>query len=184
MRRPNLALAKGPKIQNVNFKKGFGPQLDEVQIDISTKIFFPIEIENPGCLNCHSTPDIAPPAMLDLYGSENGFGWEFGETVGAQIITVPTTLIARRAEETALLVGSALLAAFGLVLILTNLLLSRVVIRPVRYLTDMAERVSMGDFSVPESASKSRDEIGSLAGSFNRMRRSLERAMAMLESNE
>ncbi|MBT25714.1 MAG: hypothetical protein CML60_04880 [Rhodobacteraceae bacterium] len=122
--------------------------------------------------------------MLDLYGSENGFGWEFGETVGAQIITVPTTLIARRAEETALLVGSALLAAFGLVLILTNLLLSRVVIRPVRYLTDMAERVSMGDFSVPESASKSRDEIGSLAGSFNRMRRSLERAMAMLESNE
>jgi protein-histidine pros-kinase len=166
------------------------PALDQLSAEIEDEngrflaMAFPITIENPGCLNCHSTPDIAPPAMLDLYGRENGFGWEFGETVGAQIITVPTTLIARRAEETALLVGSALLAAFGLVLLVTNLLLSRVVIRPVRYLTDMAERVSMGDFSVPETTRKSRDEIGSLASSFNRMRRSLERAMAMLDSNE
>ena len=142
---------------------------------------FPVTIENPGCLNCHSTPDIAPPAMLDLYGTANGFGWEFGETVGAQIITVPMTLIAERAEETAILVGSALLAAFALVLILTNVMLSRVVIRPVKYLSQMAERVSMGDFSVPEYARNSRDEIGSLAGSFNRMRRSLDRAMSMLD---
>lgn len=142
---------------------------------------FPVTIENPGCLNCHSTPDVAPPAMLDLYGTANGFGWEFGETVGAQIITVPMTLIAERAEETAILVGSALLAAFALVLILTNVMLSRVVIRPVKYLSQMAERVSMGDFSVPEYARNSRDEIGSLAGSFNRMRRSLDRAMSMLD---
>lgn len=142
---------------------------------------FPVTIENPGCLNCHSTPDVAPPAMLDLYGTANGFGWEFGETVGAQIITVPMTLIAERAKETAILVGSALLAAFALVLILTNVMLSRVVIRPVKYLSQMAERVSMGDFSVPEYARNSRDEIGSLAGSFNRMRRSLDRAMSMLD---
>ena len=142
---------------------------------------FPIAIENPGCLNCHSTPDVAPPAMLDLYGIENGFGWEFGETIGAQIITVPMTLIAERAEETAILVGSALLAAFTLVLILTNVMLTRVVIRPVKYLSQMAEHVSMGDFSVPEYARNSRDEIGSLAGSFNRMRRSLDRAMSMLD---
>ena len=142
---------------------------------------FPIAIENPGCLNCHSTPDVAPPAMLDLYGIENGFGWEFGETIGAQIITVPMTLIAERAEETAILVGSALLAAFTLVLVLTNVMLTRVVIRPVKYLSQMAEHVSMGDFSVPEYARNSRDEIGSLAGSFNRMRRSLDRAMSMLD---
>ena len=142
---------------------------------------FPVTIENPGCLNCHSTPDVAPPAMLDLYGTANGFGWEFGETVGAQIITVPMTLIAERAKETAILVGSALLAAFALVLILTNVMLSRVVIRPVKYLSQMAERVSMGDFSVPEYARNSRDEIGSLAASFNRMRRSLDRAMSMLD---
>jgi protein-histidine pros-kinase len=166
------------------------PSLDQLSAEFEDAdgrflaVAFPVTIENPGCLNCHSTPDIAPPAMLDLYGSVNGFGWEFGETVGAQIITVPMSLIAERAEETALLVGSALLAAFGVVLVLTNLLLSYVVVRPVKYLTEMAEKVSLGDFTVPEYARKSRDEIGSLAGSFNRMRRSLEKAMAMLDSND
>ena len=166
------------------------PALDQLSEEIDgadgrlLTMAFPIVIENPGCLNCHSNPDIAPPAMLDLYGRENGFGWEMGETVGAQIITVPMTLIAQRAQETAILVGSALFAAFGLVLLLTNVMLTRVVIRPVRYLSDMAEKVSMGDFTVPEYARGSRDEIGSLAGSFNRMRRSLDRAMAMLDPDD
>lgn len=141
----------------------------------------PITIKNPGCLNCHSSPDVAPPAMVDLYGSVNGFGWEMGETVGAQIITVPRSLIVERAKETALMVTVALGAAFTLVFVWTNILLSRVVIRPVSYLTKMAERVSMGDLSVPEYSRTSRDEISSLAQSFNRMRRSLDRAMEMLD---
>ncbi|WP_299204518.1 DUF3365 domain-containing protein [uncultured Tateyamaria sp.] len=141
----------------------------------------PITINNPGCLNCHSSPDVAPPAMVDLYGSVNGFGWQLGETVGAQIITVPRSLIVERAKETALMVTVALGAAFTLVFVWTNILLSRVVIRPVSYLTKMAERVSMGDFSVPEYSRNSRDEISSLAQSFNRMRRSLDRAMGMLD---
>lgn len=141
----------------------------------------PIVVSKPGCLNCHGSPDAAPPAMVDLYGSVNGFGWQMGETVGAQIVTVPRSLIYERAQETAMMVTVALAAAFSLVLIVTNILLSRVVIRPASYLAKMAEKVSLGDFSLPEYKRKSRDEIGSLAQSFNRMRRSLERAMAMLD---
>lgn len=140
----------------------------------------PITISKPGCLNCHGSSDTAPPALVDLYGSVNGFGWQLGETVGAQIVTVPLTLISDRARETAFVVTVALGVAFALVFLVTNILLSRVVIRPVSYLTKMAEKVSMGDFSVPEYNRNSRDEVSSLAKSFNRMRRSLERAMKML----
>jgi HAMP domain-containing protein len=45
----------------------------------------------------------------------------------------------------------------------------------------MADEVSMGQLDTPEYVRNSRDEIGSLSTSFNRMRRSLQNAMAMLE---
>jgi protein-histidine pros-kinase len=45
-----------------------------------------------------------------------------------------------------------------------------------------AEKVSMGDASIPEYEYTGKDEVGSLSRSFNRMRRSLDSAMKMLES--
>jgi hypothetical protein len=42
------------------------------------------------CLECHSTPDQAPQAMIRQYGQNNGFGWKLGETIGAQIVSVPS----------------------------------------------------------------------------------------------
>ena len=53
----------------------------------------------PECLVCHSTPANAPSAMIDTYGSANGFGWQPNETVGAQIVSVPLSLPLARAEE-------------------------------------------------------------------------------------
>jgi protein-histidine pros-kinase len=51
----------------------------------------PIKTEK-SCLECHSTPDKAPAEMIKLYGTANGFGWEEGETVGAQIVSVPANV--------------------------------------------------------------------------------------------
>jgi hypothetical protein len=36
--------------------------------------------------------------MIDLYGSANGFGWKLGDTVGAQIVTVPMTVAFAKAH--------------------------------------------------------------------------------------
>jgi len=47
----------------------------------------------------------------------------------------------------------------------------------------MADSVSMGQMDTPEYTRDSKDEIGSLSMSFNRMRRSLQNAMAMLEEH-
>ena len=144
-------------------------------------IAFPLKVGNPGCLNCHSTPEAAPPAMVDLYGPDNGFGWQLGETIGAQIISAPMSLVETRARETVGMVIAAVSAAFLLVLIVTNVLLTRIVVFPVRRMSDVAEKVSMGDFDTPEYAKPGRDEISSLSASFNRMRRSLESAMRMID---
>ena len=149
-----------------------------------TRLFavaFPLTIRSEGCLACHSTPEVAPAAMIDLYGTENGFGWQLGETVGAQIVKVPMEVADRRAMETVIVMVAALTVAFLIVLAITNLLLSRIVIRPVMRMSDIAEKVSLGDFSVEEYVKPGKDEISSLSVSFNRMRRSLDRAMRLLD---
>jgi hypothetical protein len=48
----------------------------------------PIATEQ-ACLECHSQPAEAPPAIVQTYGSVNGFGWKANETVAAQIVSVP-----------------------------------------------------------------------------------------------
>jgi len=54
------------------------------------------------------------------------------------------------------------------------------VITPVLRMSEVTERVSTGDVDAPQFDTGSNDEIGMLAASFNRMRRSLEKAMEML----
>jgi len=58
----------------------------------------PLKIGNKACLICHSTPDVAPASMVDLYGPANGYGWNVDETIGAQIVTVPLRLAEERSD--------------------------------------------------------------------------------------
>jgi HAMP domain-containing protein len=76
---------------------------------------------------------------------------------------------------------AALTGIFAVMMVMLNLLLHRLVLRPVRRIAEMAEAVSLGDMTVPEFAPAGRDEIAILAESFNRMRRSFIRAVRMLD---
>jgi protein-histidine pros-kinase len=55
------------------------------------------------------------------------------------------------------------------------------VIRPVRQLSGMADRISTGDMSLPEIPVHGRDEIAGLTASFNRMFVSLQKAFRLLD---
>jgi protein-histidine pros-kinase len=54
-------------------------------------------------------------------------------------------------------------------------------VRPAARLAAIADQVSTGKLDAPELKVTGKDEISALAGSFNRMRLSLEKAMKMLE---
>lgn len=140
----------------------------------------PFRITDRGCLACHSTPAAAPASMVDLYGPSNGFGWQLGEVIGAQIVSVPMSVPLERANRQLVSLLAGLAAVFLAMLLLLNLLLHYVVIRPVASMTAAAERVAAGDLDAPEFSSGGRDEIASLARSFNLMRRSLANAMKLL----
>ena len=133
------------------------------------------------CLQCHSTPRAAPAAMIRHYGPNNGFGWNKGEIIGAQIVSVPMAVPVALAErgfrELVVYLGLVFAASIALL----DLLVVFAVVRPLRRLSAMADQISLGKLDVPELPARGRDEIAVLAGSFNRMRRSLERALKMLE---
>ncbi|HZN55938.1 MAG TPA: ATP-binding protein [Candidatus Polarisedimenticolaceae bacterium] len=92
------------------------------------------------------------------------------------VSTARTTARTRRIQEQIAAVGAALLAlAIGL-----GLVIVRIVGRPLSRLVEATRRIARGEVSVRVEAS-SRDEIGELARSFNRMAEDLEKTRAELE---
>jgi len=140
----------------------------------------PIQITNAACLQCHTTAAMAPPSMVKIYGEANGFGWKHNEIVGAQVVTVPMDLPLRNAERAFTTFMASLAAVFAVVFVVLNIMLSWMIIRPIRRMSEAANKISTGDFGQPEFREHGRDEMAVLGGSFNRMRRSLEKAMQMI----
>ncbi|MDP3702591.1 MAG: DUF3365 domain-containing protein [Hylemonella sp.] len=144
----------------------------------------PIQITNAACLSCHSVPSAAPASMLKIYGEANGFGWKHNEIVGAQVVTVPMELSMQNAERALKTFLISLAGVFLLVFVVLNLMLSWLIVRPIRKMSLAADQVSTGDFDVPEFAEGGRDEMAVLGGAFNRMRRSLDKAMQMIDRGD
>ena len=133
------------------------------------------------CMECHSVASAAPAAMIASYGMANGFGWKPGEIVAAQIVSVPMSVpleIANKAYHRLLLYLSA-------TLIMTIVALDAgvywLVIRPLKLVSETANRVSTGEKDVPPLPVNGKDEIANVTASFNRMQVSLIKAFKMLE---
>ena len=140
----------------------------------------PIQISNAACLQCHSVPGNAPASMIKVYGDNNGFGWKHNEIIGAQVVTVPMDIPIRNADRAFRTFMLSLAGVFAVVFVVLNVMLSWLIVRPIRRMSQSADKVSTGDFDVPEFADGGRDEVAVLGSSFNRMRRSLEKAMQMI----
>jgi len=79
-----------------------------------------IKVNNVSCLECHSTPDKAPPEMIKLYGTANGFSWKLDDVIGAQIVSVPMSLPVAMAEGAFRTLVVWLGGAFGGILLFAN----------------------------------------------------------------
>jgi HAMP domain-containing protein len=140
----------------------------------------PIQITDASCLECHGRPAAAPASMIELYGPNNGFGWQMDEIIGAQVISVPAQTVLKAARQSLVLILGIFVIAFAIAILAVNFWLKRLVVRPLNRMAQVAEAVSMGD-TATEFTIKSEDEVGKLAAAFNRMRLSLQMAMQRLE---
>lgn len=143
----------------------------------------PIQIKDPACLACHSTPDAAPRTMIETYGSTNGFGWKVNDIVGANIVSVPTSVPVQRANYTFRVFLLSLLGVFAFTIGMLNLMLYGFVIRRVKRLSKLADEVSLGNLDAGEFQTQSKDEIGVLTEALGRMKTSMVQAMKMLDAH-
>jgi HAMP domain-containing protein len=141
----------------------------------------PLQIKDTTCLVCHSTVSAAPQTMIDMYGTANGFGWKPDEIVGAQVVSVPQSVAIRRADDIVTKILYLLTGLFVVLFITLNIMLSTLVIRPIKKLGGIADQVSLGKMDAPEFPAQGSDEMAALGQSFNRMRRSLAEAIHMLD---
>lgn len=142
----------------------------------------PIQIKSAACLECHSTVDVAPKTMLDVYGNANGFGWKMNEIIGAQVVSVAMTVPVERANHALRTFLISLAIIFAVTVVLLNAMLYTMVIRRVTRLAGIADAVSLGNLEAGEFRSHSRDEIGTLTHALGRMRTSLVQALKMLDN--
>jgi protein-histidine pros-kinase len=140
----------------------------------------PIATEQ-ACMECHSQAADAPAAIVQTYGSVNGFGWKTNETVAAQIVSVPMAVPIQNARGAFRTLIIYMIVGFVISLAAIDAAMVFLVIRPVRQLSGMADRISTGDMSLPEIPVHGRDEIAGLTASFNRMFVSLQKAFRLLD---
>jgi len=154
----------------------------ERQSSLGRSLFFarPI-VADPPCLECHSTPRVAPAAMIRRYGSANGFGWRSGEIIGAQVVSVPMSVPIHIADNTFRTILLYMAGTFVLTLLVLNLVIAVIVARPVSRLSQIADEISQGNLDISGAEVGGSREISTLAAAFERMRLSLVKAMRMLE---
>src|SRR5258708_5314743 len=124
---------------------------------------------------------MAPASMGKLYGTNNGFGWKVNEGIGAQVVSVPISLPIQNANRAFYTFMASLSGVFVVLFVILNLMLSVLIVRPITQMSDAADRISTGDMEIPEFAQSGRDEVALLARSFNRMRRSREKAVSLID---
>ena len=109
-------------------------------------VFFtarPIRVTSESCLECHSTPARAPGGMLELYGTQNGFGWRLGEVVGSQIVYVPSEVVSSGGQRSTVVVTGIFVAIFALAAFAITVFFRRAVIAPLGGLATATHALSL-----------------------------------------
>jgi HAMP domain-containing protein len=141
----------------------------------------PFQIKDAACLSCHTTAEMAPAAMVKIYGPNNGFGWKLNEVIGAQIVSVPMDVPIRNANRAFVTFMTSLTVVFAVLFVVLNVMLTLLIVQPITQLSEAADQISRGKLDSAEFPDKGRDEVSQLGQAFNRMRRSLEKAISLID---
>ena len=133
----------------------------------------------PQCLECHGLATAAPATLIARYGHDNGFGWQANEVIGAQIVSVPVADAATGGRQIFSGLTTLVVAVLVALLVIVNAAVYWQVLRPLNRMTRHANAVSLGQGSGVTFTGGS-DEIGALGEAFERMRKSLDKAMKLI----
>jgi protein-histidine pros-kinase len=95
--------------------------------------------------------------------------------VGAQIVSVPMAATIRNANQAFFTFMVSITAVFAALFIILNIMMSMMIVRPIRRVSSAADEISTGNLQIQEFEETGHDEVALLRRSFNRMRRGLDK---------
>lgn len=131
------------------------------------------------CMRCHSDPALAPQELLDRYGDKNGFNRSVGEVIGTLTVSVPASVVIEKARNNVMIFIGMVVLFLILLTMTVNIFFSKMVLKPIKYLADNADEISLGRLDTHINTSGG-DEIAKLAKAFERMKISIKMAFEQL----
>ena len=187
--------ARSPEAEADDYEKGF---LQELQKDsnLMRKTYIRYFDGQPyltvlrrgepmesSCMRCHTTPDLAPKGMVDIYGPDRSFGRNLDEVVQAISIRIPLAAAYAGANKfslhLSLLLLTLLLGGFGLLFVFTK----RKIITPIEQISNKAILIANSSEHLGETILEPQSsELKNLAQAFNMMSISLKKSMNEIEA--
>lgn len=131
------------------------------------------------CMRCHSDPALAPQDLLDRYGDKNGFHRSVGEVIGTLTVSVPASVVIDKAKKNTIIFIGMVILFLALLTLIVNIFFSKMILKPIQYLADNADEISLGRLDTNINTSGG-DEIAKLAKAFERMKISIKMAFDQL----
>ncbi|HKD99445.1 MAG TPA: DUF3365 domain-containing protein, partial [Planctomycetota bacterium] len=136
------------------------------------------------CLECHGAPDAAPKEVVERYGQDHGYGWQDGEIISAQIVSVPTEDLAKGQAETMAFLGGCFALLTGALAFLIPFVFHRIAGRRLERLARTMEAAGESGALSARVGDGSSDEIGQVGRTFDRMAEQLSAAMHRAEEQQ
>jgi len=136
------------------------------------------------CMHCHGSPSDAPPALLVLYGSERGFGYQPGEIAGVTAVSIPVDVALAKIKERAIAIFGISLFSLSLLYVGICFFFNRVVIHSLRDLLDIFRHGLRDEKELQLlTEAKAKDEIRELTAAAQVMASHLRETRQQLEEH-
>src|SRR4029078_1413201 len=106
---------------------------------------------------------------------------ELGAARGEESVWCPRPLPIRNANHAFVTFMSSLTVVFAVLFVILNMMLSALIVQPITQLARAADQISQGRLDAAAFPEGGKDEVSQLGQAFNRMRRSLEKAIALID---
>jgi HAMP domain-containing protein len=140
--------------------------------------------DKAACIACHGDPGKAPEDVKTRYGVEHGFGFKEGDVAGIVSVRVPAQPFW---DVTRRVVGVWQLLLIATAFLVALLFIQFAVVRRIHRLTEATHLISLGkpaDLGVARIKSDSRNELHQLALATERLRVSINLAIARLKQRK
>jgi len=134
------------------------------------------------CLQCHSTPDVAPAGLVEIYGPDRSFNRSVDEVISAISIRIPLAVAYENANRISLILALILLFLLGIIVAAQIFINRRLMFKPISNISRTASSIAHDQAKLGDQIKGHFGrEIKDLVQSFNTMSNILKKDRDNLE---